>query len=286
MFPRRGNRHPKMIKDILLNIAVGVGEDGTLAYALALARAFEAHLAAVAFAYEAVPPAMLVDEVPLTLVEEFRREAAAAAEAAAARFNQAARGAGIAAEASTMATSFIGTADVFGRMARRFDLSVVRQAEPGKSTPAPLIIEAALFETGRPVMIVPYVQKGGLAPDRVMVAWDGGRNAARAVSDAMPFLTRAGLVEVVAVAEHGKDEELAAADIAEHLARHGVKVEAKPIVAPEAKVADVLLSHAADTGADLLVMGGFGHSRLREFVLGGVTRSILDAMTIPTLMAH
>jgi nucleotide-binding universal stress UspA family protein len=136
------------------------------------------------------------------------------------------------------------------------------------------------------VLIVPYIQKGGLKLDRVMVAWDGSRGAARAVNDAMPFLTRAGLVEVVAVAEQGKDEELPAADIAEHLARRGVRIEVKPIVAPDAKVADVLLSHAADNAADLLVMGGFGHSRLRELVLGGVTRGILEAMTIPTLMAH
>jgi nucleotide-binding universal stress UspA family protein len=275
-----------MIKDILLNIAVGLRDDGTLAYALSLAGSFESHLAAVAFAYEPVPPAMLVDEVPLTVIDELRRDAETAAKAAAERFNQSARSAGIAAEARIVAASFIGTADMFGRMARRFDLSVVRQAEPGKSTPAPLIIEAALFETGRPVLIVPYVQKGDLALDRVMVAWDGSRSASRAVNDAMPFLKRAGLVEVVAVAEQGKDQELPAADIAEHLARHGVMVEVKPIVAPSARVADVLLSHAADSGADLLVMGGFGHSRLREFVLGGVTRGILEAMTIPTLMAH
>jgi len=275
-----------MIKDILLNIAVGLREDGTIAYALSLAGAFEAHLAAVAFAYEPVPAAMLVDEVPLTVIDELRRDAEAAAQAAVEKFNQAARGAGIAAAARTVATSFIGTADMFGRMARRFDLSVVRQAEPGKSTPAPLIIEAALFETGRPVLIVPYIQKGDLKLDRVMVAWDASRSAARAVNDAMPFLARAGLVEVVVVAEHGKDEELPAADLAGHLARHGVKVGVKPVVAPATKVADVLLSHAADSAADLLVMGGFGHSRLREFVLGGVTRGILEAMTVPTLMAH
>jgi nucleotide-binding universal stress UspA family protein len=275
-----------MIKDVLLSVAVGVADDATLAYALSLARMFDAHLAGVAFAYEAVPPAMLVDDVPLTWVEEFRREAEAAARAAAARFEAAAKAAGVAVETRCVEASFIGTADMFGRMARRFDLSVVRQAEPGKNTPAPLIIEAALFETGRPVVIVPYIQKGGVKLDRMMVAWDGSRSAARAVNDALPLLSRAGLVEMVVVAEHGKDDELAAADIAQHLARHRVKVEVKPIVVPHARVADVLLSHAADTSADFLVMGGFGHSRLREFVLGGVTRGILEAMTIPTLIAH
>jgi nucleotide-binding universal stress UspA family protein len=275
-----------MIKDILVNVAVSVADDATLAYALGLARALDAHLLGIAFGYEAVPPAMLTDDVPLTWVEEFRHEAEAAARAAAARFDAAARQAGMTVETRTVPASFEGTADIFARMARRFDLSVVRQAEPGKNTPAPLIIEAALFETGRPVLVVPYIQKDGAKLDRVMVAWDGSRSAARAVHDAMPLLRRAGLVEVVAVTESGKEDELPAADIGPHLARHAIRVEIKPIVAPDAKVADVLLSHAADTAADLLVMGGFGHSRLREFVLGGVTRSILESMTIPTLMAH
>lgn len=275
-----------MIKDILVNIAVSIADDASLSYALGLARMLDAHLVGVAFAYEAVPPAMLTDDVPLTWVEEFRQEAEAAAEAAAARFDAAARQAGMAVETRTVPASFVGAANVFARMARRFDLSTVRQAEPGKSTPAPLIIEAAMFETGRPVLVVPYIQKDGAKLDRVMVAWDGSRNAARAVSDAMPLLRRASLVEVVAVTERGKDDELPAADMGQHLARHDVRVEVKPIVTPDATVADVLLSHAADTSADFLVMGGYGHSRLREFVLGGVTRSILESMTIPTLMAH
>jgi nucleotide-binding universal stress UspA family protein len=196
------------------------------------------------------------------------------------------RRAGISADARWMTASFVGTADVFGRIARRFDLSVVRQAEPGKNNAAPLIIEAALFQTGRPVPIVPYIQKGGIKLDRVMVCWDGSRSAARATGDATPFLERAKAAEIVMVAEHGQSNEVPGADIAQHLARHGIPVEVKQIVAPDAKAADVILSHAADASADILVMGGFGHSRLREFVLGGVTRSILDSMTVPTLMSH
>ena len=275
-----------MIKDLLVNVAIGINDDATLDYALGLARAFDAHAAGVAFAYEAVPSAMLMDDVPPSWIVEFRAEAEEAAKAAVGRFDAAARRAGILVEARWLAASFVGTADVFGRLARRFDLSVVRQAEPGKNTPAPLIIEAALFETGRPVVVVPYIQKGGVKLDRIMVCWDGSRCAARAVSDAMPFLERAATVEVVMVAERGKSDEIPGADMAQHLARHGVKVEAKQIVAPDAKPADVLLSHAANSGADFLVMGGFGHSRLREFVLGGVTRSILETMTIPALMSH
>jgi nucleotide-binding universal stress UspA family protein len=121
----------------------------------------------------------------------------------------------------------------------------------------------------------------------VMVCWDGSRSAARAVGDALPFLLRAEKVEVVLVAsEPGKSDEIPGADIAHHLARHGLKVELKRIVAVDVDVTNTLLSHAADVGSDLLVMGGYGHSRLREFVLGGVTRGILASMTLPTLMSH
>jgi nucleotide-binding universal stress UspA family protein len=250
-------------------------------------RTFDAHLAGVAFAYDVIPPAMLAGEVPPTWIEELRKEAEAAAQATVERFDAAVKRAGISAEAGRLSGGVTGPAEMFGRIARRFDLSIVGQAEPGKITPAPMMIEAALFETGRPVLVVPYIQKDGVKLDRVMVCWDGSRSAARAAGDAMPFLERAGTAEVAIVTEHGKSDEIPGADIAQHLARRGLAVKVKQIVALDAKTADVLLSHAADTSADLLVLGGgYGHSRLRELVLGGVTRSILEAMTVPTLMSH
>ena len=275
-----------MIKDLLVNLATGIKNDTTIDYAVSLAGFFDAHLAGVAFAEDVIPPAMLAGEVPPPWIEEMRKEAQDAALAAVEKFEAAAKRAGISAQAGWLPASLSGPAELFGRMARRFDLSIARQAEPGKTTSAPLIIEAALFETGRSVLVVPYIQKGGVKLERVMLCWDGSRSAARATGDAMPFLQRAKTVEVAIVTEHGKNDETPGADIAQHLARHGVTVEVKQIVAPDAKTADVLLSHAADTSADFLVLGGFGHSRLREFVLGGVTRSILATMTAPTLMSH
>jgi nucleotide-binding universal stress UspA family protein len=274
------------IKDLLMNLAIGIKNDGAIEYAISLARAFDAHLAAVAFAYDEVPPALLAGEVPPAWIAEYRKDAQHAAQAAVGAFEEATKRAGISAQGGWLPATFTGSADLFARMTRRFDLSVIRQTAPGSSTPAPLIIEAALFQTGRPVLVVPYIQKTGLKLDRVMVGWDGSSSAARAAGDAMPFLERAKMVQVVVVSERGKSDEIAGADIAQHLARHGVTVEVKQIVAPDARPAEVLLSHAADTSADLLVLGGYGHSRLREFVLGGVTRSILETMTVPTLMAH
>jgi nucleotide-binding universal stress UspA family protein len=150
-----------------------------------------------------------------------------------------------------------------------------------------MIAETTLFESGRPLIIVPYIQKAPLKLDRVMVCWDGSRAAARAIADAMPLLERAGNIEVVTVAnERGKRDEIEGADIGQHLARHGLKVEVTRIARGDVDVIDALLSHAADSGADFMVMGGYGHSRLREFVLGGVTRSMLRTMTVPTLMSH
>jgi nucleotide-binding universal stress UspA family protein len=103
----------------------------------------------------------------------------------------------------------------------------------------------------------------------------------------MPFRKRAKNIEVVSVtSERGKQDEIEGAEMGRHLARHGFKVEVTRIVRGELDVEDVLLSHAADSDADFMIMGGYGHSRLREFVLGGVTRSILRTMTVPTLMSH
>ena len=137
------------------------------------------------------------------------------------------------------------------------------------------------------MIVVPYIQKAPLKLDRVMVCWDGGRQAARAIADAMPLLEKAGKVEVVIVAnERGKEDEIEGADMGQHLARHGLKVDVKRISGGKIDVADVLLSHVADSGTDFIVMGGYGHSRLREFILGGVTHSILRSMTAPVLLSH
>jgi len=183
--------------------------------------------------------------------------------------------------------STAGAADVFGPLARRFDLSVVGQAQRGMLGPEALITEAALFESGRPAIVVPYIHKDPLKLDTVVACWDGTRAAARAIGDASPLLERAKSVHVVIVTgERGKRDEVPGADIGQHLARHGIKVEVNRIAASDVDIANVILSYAADLSADFLVMGGYGHSRLREFVLGGVTRSILSSMTVPVLMSH
>jgi nucleotide-binding universal stress UspA family protein len=120
-----------------------------------------------------------------------------------------------------------------------------------------------------------------------MVCWDGGRAAARAIRDAMPLLRRAGRIEVVIVSnEPGKQDQVERADKSAHLAHHGLNVTVKRMPLGDVDVAAMLLSHAADEDIDFIVMGGYRHSRLWEFVLGGVTRSMLRTMTVPVLMSH
>ena len=246
-----------------------------------------AHLAGVAFVYDPIVPVSATGYIPAEVIERQQADNEADAKAAIDRFNQATKRAGLAAEPLTITASLAGAGEQFGRIARRFDLAVVGQAEPETSTIDDIIAETTLFESGRPMIVVPYIQKAPLKLDKVMVCWDGSRQAARAIGDAMPLLAKAGKVEIVIIAdEPGKQDEIAGVDMGQHLARHGLKVDLERIPRGDVDVADALLSHAADSGADFLVMGGYGHSRLREFVLGGVTRSIFRSMTMPTLMAH
>jgi nucleotide-binding universal stress UspA family protein len=256
-------------------------------YAVSVAATFGAHLAGLAFLYDPIIPVSGAGYIPAEVIETQERDNQAATKAALDRFSAASARAGVTAEPLTLSASFAGVGEQFARIARRFDLSIVGQAEPEASAAEEMIAEAALFESGRPVIIVPYIQKAPLKLDRVMLCWDGSRAATRAIADAMPLLERAGRVEIVIVAnERGKRDEIEGADMGAHLARHGLNVEVKRTVLGDIDVADVILSHAADAGSDFIVMGGYGHSRLREFVLGGVTRSIFRSMTAPVLMSH
>ena len=276
-----------MMKDIVVSLSVAEGSGFAGDFAISVADKLDAHVTGVAFVYDPLVPVAATGYLPPEVIESQQRDSTDAAKAATDRFSAAAARAGVSAQATRLPASFAGAGDQFGLIARRFDLSIVGQSEPDKSAVEELIAESALFESGRPVIMVPYIQKTPIKLDRVILCWDGSRAAARAIGDAMPLLEHAGQIEVVIVTnERGKQDEIPGADLGQHLARHGLKVDVKRITEGDIDVADAILSHAADNGADFIVMGGYGHSRLREFVLGGVTRSILRSMTAPVLMAH
>jgi nucleotide-binding universal stress UspA family protein len=137
------------------------------------------------------------------------------------------------------------------------------------------------------VVVVPYVQTKPVSLERVLVCWDGSRPATRAIADALPILRRAKAIDIVAVSgERGKGSELVGTNMARHLARHGLTVALKRVSSGDVDVPSAIRAQVAETGADFMVMGGYGHSRLREFILGGVTRTILTSSTIPVLMSH
>lgn len=221
------------------------------------------------------------------MIETQRVENESAAEAAIKGFIAATNKAGISTEPLKLSTSLAGAADRLARMARCFDLAIVGQGQSEMSTMEQIIGEAVLFDSGRPMIMVPYIQKAPFKIDNVMICWDGSRAAARAVADAIPILGKGSRVEIVIITnERGKQYDIEGADIGQHLARHGFKVEVRRLPGGDIDVADALLSHAADSSTDFMVMGGYGHSRLREFVLGGVTRSIFQSMTVPVLLSH
>jgi nucleotide-binding universal stress UspA family protein len=276
-----------MVKDVLVNLTGGQRQDFAADFAISMAKVFDAHVVGVGFIYEPVIPGSVLGGIPTDLIEVQREENTKNAKAALARFEALAKQAELSFEPRILDASIGGAADLFGRIARRFDLAVVGQARREYGASEELLIEGALFGSGRPVVVVPYVQKQGLTLERVMICWDGSRPAARAIADSIPFLTRAKNVEIVVVTgERDKSGEITGANMSRHLARHGVTVEIKRLAADTIGVQAAILAHAAETGADFMVLGGFGHSRLREFILGGVTRSILASMPVPVLMSH
>jgi len=275
-----------MLKDVVVNLSSQGPRDFAAEYATSIAAMFGAHITGVSFVYEPVIPDGMLGGVPVDLIELQRQENSKAANDAISRFDAAAKKAGLSAETRLLDATFGGAATSFAQISRRFDLVVVGQAQRERGPADDLLIEGALFESGRPLVVVPYIQRRGITLERVLACWDGSRTAARAIGDAMPFLERAKAVEVVIVAEERKSEEMTGANMNAHLVRHGVAASVKRIAKGDIAIQDALLSYAADSGADFMVMGGYGHSRLREFILGGVTRGILASMTLPVLMSH
>jgi nucleotide-binding universal stress UspA family protein len=173
--------------------------------------------------------------------------------------------------------------------ARYTDLTVVGQPNSFAPHDSDAVTVTTVMTSGRPVLAIPFAGEFPTIGERVLVAWNASRESARAVNDAMPLMAAAKQVIVLAINPRrgiGAQGEVPAADIALHLARHGVKAEAAHTVANDISDGEALLSYAADIAADLIVSGAYGHSRAREMVFGGVTRTLIAEMTAPTLLSH
>ena len=276
-----------MLKDILVHIDRRKECGERLKVAIRLARAHEAHLTG---AY-AIPRARIPDHLEIHVPPEIIEKAAAArlADAADSRkiFESACRADGVPCEWRQAEGP---AAETLALSARYADLAVVSQRNSeSDDLEIDEMPDRFVLSAGRPVLLVPYVGAFPKVGQTAVVAWDASRLATRAVNDALPILRRAAKVHLLAINPEGGPEghgEIPCADIARHLARHGVKAEASSLRVNDIDVGDALLSRASDFGADLIVMGAYGHARWRELVLGGVTRHLLAHMTAPVFMAH
>ncbi len=277
-------------KDIVVHVDATESAKKRVSYAVAFAAAHEAHLTAIGFAATSLLPYYgepgIVPPMPATYFERIETETLKALT----DFEKRAERAGISHETRLLKGLPSDFQHQFAIAVRHADLAILGQPEEGDSWGAyGELITQVLYATGRPALIVPYIGAKEAVPQTVFAAWDGSAEAARAFHDAMPILTMAEKV-VVFVGEpaerpdvHGDEP---GADMARHLARHGVTAEVRRAHGEDIDVGDMLLSRVADEGADMIVMGAFHHSRLRESLLGGVTRTIIEHMTVPAFMAH
>jgi nucleotide-binding universal stress UspA family protein len=242
----------------------------------------------MALAYEHPLPGFVFGQVPAELVAPALRAYRQGVEAAVERFVAAVKRSQVSAEQVVQKVLEHAAPELVASVARRFDLSVITQSQPD-GPKNDRLIAGLLFDSGRPVVLVPYIQRNGLKLDRVICCWDGSRPAARAINDALPFLTRAGAVDLFIVLNEktrNDQREIRGVRMAQHLARHNIKAEVNTSVAPDMDVASTILSYAADSTATMVVMGAYGHARARELILGGATRGVLASMTVPVLMSH
>jgi nucleotide-binding universal stress UspA family protein len=277
-----------MLKNLLVHIPSERQVRAVVDGAISLAVARDAHLDAVSVGYESANVGLVVDGgAAVAAVFEVEHERALArANAALAVFEAEARNAGITYGLKALADLPVEAATTVGVSARLYDLAIALQPEPDRDTFDNVMPQEILFQSGGPVLFIPYTHKGPFEPRHIGIAWDGSRLAARAVRDAAPFLARAESITIISINETQAPAGADAAILAAYLARHGQKAQIERSSADHADIQPTILSIAADTGLDLIVMGAYGHSRLRERLLGGVTRGMLQSMTAPTLMSH
>jgi nucleotide-binding universal stress UspA family protein len=275
-------------KSILVQVDHAKACPARIDAAIDLALRYAAHLTGLYLIAEPTGASFARGYLPPEVMEAISARAEERAEEGLARFRAVAERNKVAFDTRIARGFDVELADVFGMHARYADLAVVGQDDPDEPSAGDLP-ERVVLGSGRAVLLIPYIGAGKTLGQRVVVAWNASREAARAVREALPLLKQAAAVSVVSVnpkpAELGHGE-VPGADIGLYLARHGVKVDVQRIDTADLDVGNALLSHVAGEAADLLVMGGYGHSRLREIVLGGATRTILHDMTVPVLMSH
>ena len=277
-----------MFRNILVHIPSERPVRPVVDVAVALAVARRSHLDAVSVGYESMGAAGLIVDgggaAVAAMMGAEEERAQDRANAAIAVFGTAAKIAKIAYGTRTLAAIPAEAGQTISALARLYDMTIVLQPESERPSYDNEIPQQILFNSGGPMLMVPYIHKGPLDAHHVGIAWDGSRLAARALRDAMPFLMGAKDVTVIAINEEAG--EASSDQVVAHLGRRGIAARAQRLTTDHSQVQGAILSIAAESNIGLLVMGGYGHSRLHERILGGVTRSMFDSMTVPVLMSH
>ena len=275
---------------ILVQLSHPNHADQLLEGATSLAKKQKAYLIGIYVIPQIVIPSPVAAEAWTSLVDIERERFVERSEQLQAQFEKACKAANVKSEWRSI-DAVLSVADVVIKHALCADVVIMAQADPDDRDAKiqAEIVERVLIESGRPILVMPYAGHFKSIGDNALIAWTPAKESARAVFDALPLLQKAKRVKVMTVNPQDQNGQMVtstATQCALSLARHGVKAEADHTSSGEISVGNELLSRAADFGADLLVMGGYGHSRFRETVFGGVTKEILHHMTMPVLMSH
>ena len=275
------------LKDILVYVDGGKRTPARLEAAIYLAKEHDAHLTGIYVRHPIYIPPYIKAEIGTEVLAAEENSFKKSAQKARQLFEEATKRAGLEKDWRVFKGD---TVKVLKQQARFFDVVVIGQHDPDGDDPPAVsgMPDRVILGVGRPVLTIPYAGKFPMIGKRIMVAWEGSRLATRAVGDAMPFLEAAKKVFVMVVNpdKGGESDHEPGADMCAHLTRHGINAEPHHVYADDIDDGSILLSRAADMGADMLVMGAYGHNRWRELVLGGVTQHILEHMTVPVLMTH
>jgi len=276
------------IKGILIGLTKEFGPNeasSALGYGLSLAQQADAHATVRAASVKISLTSAWVGRLAAELVAAENRRLHDLAEAVARSVEADAAAAGVACSVEAPHLSYPELLSAFRSQARLHDLSIL-DAEPETVDLDRGLIEALLMDSGRPILVVPPGWDAFRAR-RIILAWDGSAKATRAAADALPFLRAAEAVDVISVTgEKGLPDTVPGSGIARHLSRHGVAATAANVEAQNGDVAQTFRDMAERSGADMIVMGGYVHSRLREMVFGGVTQSLLRQSPVPLFMSH
>lgn len=277
-------------KTILTILDTAENADVAIDFALALASEHEAHViglhAEIISSVPLVAPMEIPDPVAVQALQDMAHSEAVQIKEV---FSSKAHLGGTSFEWRSFASSVGYASQPLMESARSSDLIIAVQPDPAKLSDAHVDVESFLFESGRPVLMIPYIFKQPKPIKRVLIAWNGSKEAARATFDAMPFLKAADAVEIFTVdpvEANGETPVLTGAEIAATLTRHGIKVELVSALSADKSASQVIENRLSDSSIDLLVMGAYTHSRLWQMIFGGTTKTLLQSMTALTLLSR